>query len=272
MAGTSGHVAPFARRFTARGSAVAVLPVRAGDESVLPAAEQYRLCSTTDELLEQSDVVLVLEDRHAGADHLELVRPLLQAGIPTFVDKPLMPDLATSTELFALAEQHGAVLMSSSSARYADPVERLRRVHQQAGLTSLTMTGTGELWFYGVHLAEMAVAILGTGFETAQSVRDDAGWTARLRHRTGTTVTFALEPAALVKEGFSLAARGPDTFEVSSLTDYGPWYDLLVDDVLTMARARAAPIDPLETLEVMRVLDAVERSAVLTTPATLTDG
>lgn len=261
VAGRSGHVAPFAQRLVRRGCEIAVLPVEATDAEHLDGLLEYTLCRSVEELADGSRAVLVLEDRLDGARHADLARHFLEVRLPVFVDKPLMPGLAVAQELFGLAENCGTPLMSTSSARYALTVRELRRAHAERPLTSLTLSGTGEVWFYGVHLAEIAITVLGCGLETVHSVRDDAGWAVRLRHRSGAVVTLTLESAAGTAEGFGVTARGPGLMGSWALTDYSPWYDLLVDDVLTMARTGRSPVDREETLEVMRLLDAVGRAA-----------
>jgi hypothetical protein len=262
VAGQSGHTAPFARRLVARGATLTVLPVQPGDEAVLlPYGVQHSICSTAADLVGRCDAVLVLEDRGSGSGHEELAGPYLRAGTPVFIDKPLMADLDSAKRVMAAAAASGIPVMSSSSARYAEPVRGLRSIALDTGLATLTVTGPGDLWFYGVHLAEIAVAVLGPGFESVSSCRDERGVTARLRHRSGTAVTFALESAVGVAEGFSVTARSEGVFGSWPLTSYGPWYDLLIDDVVTMAHTRTAPINPAETIEVMKILDAIERSA-----------
>ncbi|MEV1081433.1 Gfo/Idh/MocA family oxidoreductase [Streptomyces sp. NPDC050211] len=51
--------------------------------------------------------------------HPEIVARLLEAGVPTFVDKPLAYELADSERLVALAEQRGVSLAVGFNRRYA---------------------------------------------------------------------------------------------------------------------------------------------------------
>jgi virulence factor len=53
------------------------------------------------------------------AVHPEIVTRLLQAGVPTYVDKPLAYELADSERLVALAEQRGVSLFVGFNRRYA---------------------------------------------------------------------------------------------------------------------------------------------------------
>ncbi|MCP3768570.1 MULTISPECIES: Gfo/Idh/MocA family protein [Streptomyces] len=51
--------------------------------------------------------------------HPEIVTRLLEAGVPTYVDKPLAYELADSTRLVALAEERGTSLAVGFNRRYA---------------------------------------------------------------------------------------------------------------------------------------------------------
>ncbi|MFF8972601.1 Gfo/Idh/MocA family protein [Streptomyces sp. NPDC014995] len=53
------------------------------------------------------------------AAHPEIVARLLEAGVPTYVDKPLAYELADSERLVALAETHGTSLAVGFNRRYA---------------------------------------------------------------------------------------------------------------------------------------------------------
>ncbi|MEV0979043.1 Gfo/Idh/MocA family oxidoreductase [Streptomyces sp. NPDC049915] len=80
----------------------------------LPAAQRHR---DLDALLAQDlDAAFV----HAPTSaHPEIVTRLLQAGVPTYVDKPLAYELADSTRLVELAEQRGVSLTVGFNRRFA---------------------------------------------------------------------------------------------------------------------------------------------------------
>src|SRR5438270_6736312 len=84
------------------------------DELGVPVADR------PEEMLGKIDGVLI--EAVDGSVHLERARPFLQAGVPTFVDKPFATSLAAARELAHLAASHGAPLFSSSSLRYAPEV------------------------------------------------------------------------------------------------------------------------------------------------------
>ncbi|MFJ9903510.1 Gfo/Idh/MocA family protein [Streptomyces sp. NPDC101152] len=87
---------------------------RVGDSLHLPRDHRH---TTLDALLAQHlDAAFV----HAPTvAHPEIVTRLLEAGVPTYVDKPLAHRLADSERLVALAEQHGLSLAVGFNRRFA---------------------------------------------------------------------------------------------------------------------------------------------------------
>jgi virulence factor len=86
----------------------------AGDTHRIALAHRH---DTLDALLDQGlDAVFV----HAPTDHhVEIAERLLQAGIPSYVDKPLAPDLAGAQHLVELAEERQLTLVAGFNRRYA---------------------------------------------------------------------------------------------------------------------------------------------------------
>jgi virulence factor len=87
---------------------------RVGDSLHLPAGQRHR---DLDGLLAQGlDAAFV----HAPtAVHPEIVTRLLEAGVPTYVDKPMAYELADSERLVRLAEERGVSLAVGFNRRYA---------------------------------------------------------------------------------------------------------------------------------------------------------
>ncbi|EYT78037.1 oxidoreductase [Streptomyces sp. Tu 6176] len=87
---------------------------RVGDRLHLPAERRHADLGSL--LAQDLDAAFV----HAPtAVHPEIVTRLLEAGVPTYVDKPLAYELADSARLVALAEERGVGLMVGFNRRYA---------------------------------------------------------------------------------------------------------------------------------------------------------
>ncbi|MFF9815765.1 Gfo/Idh/MocA family protein [Streptomyces sp. NPDC014006] len=87
---------------------------RVADSLHLPAAQRHR---DLDALLAQ-DLAAAFVHAPTSA-HPEIVTRLLQAGVPTYVDKPLAYELADSTRLVELAERRGVSLTVGFNRRFA---------------------------------------------------------------------------------------------------------------------------------------------------------
>lgn len=104
-----------------------------------------------------------------GARHLEHARPLLEAGIPVLVDKPLAASVKDADALIAVAREHGAPLVSCSALRFVPEIAELKAARSTSGeLRHLHIAGPADpdseysgLFFYGVHHVEAALEILG---------------------------------------------------------------------------------------------------------------
>jgi predicted dehydrogenase len=103
-----------------------------------------------------------------GAKHLEHARPLLEAGVPVLIDKPLAASVADAQELIALAARYDAPLLSCSAVRHAPEVSSFTATQDTGALRHLHVTGPADptdqhsgLFFYGIHLVEVALEILG---------------------------------------------------------------------------------------------------------------
>ena len=69
---------------------------------------------------------LILDDINAISLYPLLARPFLEAGIPTFVNRPFATSLAKGREMVETAAQHGTALLSASTWEFTESVGDLR--------------------------------------------------------------------------------------------------------------------------------------------------
>jgi hypothetical protein len=127
-------------------------------------------------LLAKVDVVVL-----ASADgriHLAQAVPVILAGKPLFVDKPVAGSLAEAITIFDLARKHAVPCFSSSALRF-DPGLRGLRQNAQLGPIMGAVTwgpcsyldGVPDLFFYGLHGIEPLFMLMGTGCETVTRIQ-----------------------------------------------------------------------------------------------------
>src|SRR5262245_35950826 len=82
------------------------------------------MVKTIEELCEKVDGVLL--ESVDGRPHLAQARPVIAAGKPLFVDKPVAANLEDVVEIFRLAKEKNVPIWSSSSFRYGKGVAGAR--------------------------------------------------------------------------------------------------------------------------------------------------
>jgi hypothetical protein len=129
------------------------------------------LVDSIDELLTKVDVVLLTSVD--GRPHLAQVTPVLRAGKPVFIDKPMAASLEDVHRIVQLARQTGTPFFSASSSRYHSDIPRLRDspgvgkvTKVQASSAMNTLEFHPDLFFYGIHGVEALYAVMGTGCHT----------------------------------------------------------------------------------------------------------
>ena len=76
-------------------------------------------------LLEKVDVVLL--ESVDGRIHLQEALPVIKAGKPLFIDKPMAGSLVDAIAIYEAAKQHGVPFFSSSSSRFGPSFRELKQ-------------------------------------------------------------------------------------------------------------------------------------------------
>lgn len=120
-------------------------------------------------MIGQVDAVFCVT-RHGGL-HRDLVIPYLEAGIPTFIDKPLAVDPADARAIVSVAQAKGVPFTSFSTVRFSKSTQALaEEAAKLGGVRVGSYTGPasrrnvyGGIIFYAVHSIEMMLMFQGTG-------------------------------------------------------------------------------------------------------------
>lgn len=126
------------------------------------------IVESIDTLLSRVDVVLL--ESVDGRPHLEQVRPVLKAGKPVFVDKPVAGSLADAVELYKLAKEAGVPCFSSSALRFSGGIAGMRHNDKLGPVLGCEARGPcaiephhPDLFWYGIHGVETLFTIMGPG-------------------------------------------------------------------------------------------------------------
>ncbi|GIV78159.1 MAG: hypothetical protein KatS3mg050_2553 [Litorilinea sp.] len=223
-----------------------------------------------EEMLGRVDAVFCVT-RHGGR-HLELVRPFLQAGVPTFIDKPLATTGADARAIVQLAAQSGAPFTSFSTVRFSQDAQRfLATARQLGGVRAGIYTGPatrrnpyGGAIFYAIHSIELMLMTQGTGVEWVHALEgpavDDQG--------NGTVVvlcawpdgaTGTLELTVDAKYAFRATALGREGVHSVTL-DISDCYREGMKRILACLRGGGSPVEPAEMVEAVQIGQAIDLS------------
>jgi len=120
------------------------------------------VCNSLEEVLNGVDLVFIANEATDGSEHLALATPGLQAGIPTFIDRPLAGCVAEARGLLRLARRKQTPLLSCSHLRLLPHVQRFRMRYAE-----LEPIERGSVHGHGPNLpdiadgVELALALIG---------------------------------------------------------------------------------------------------------------
>ena len=182
-------------------------------QAAAAAGQIPHIVRTPEALIGQVDAAVV--DQRHGKEHLPAARPLLEAKIPLFIDKPFCYRRAEGQRFLARAEALGVPVCSFSTlpkqAAYQDFAQKTRRL---GPIQAVVSTGPcdikskwGGVFFYGIHQVDMVLRLLGADVRWAEVQRGaGANHTATLAYRNGCVATLNLVGG--VAPGFHLSAIG----------------------------------------------------------------
>ncbi len=141
------------------------------------------------DVIGQVDAVMIATD--IGAEHVERARPFIEAGVPVFVDKPLV-DNAADLRVFEGWVAEEKPLMSSSCMRYAKEFLPCRLSTHELGQLRFVSITTPKSWErYGIHALEAIYPILGPGFLTVRHCGTSEQNVVHVTHARGVSVVVA---------------------------------------------------------------------------------
>ncbi|WP_025028340.1 Gfo/Idh/MocA family protein [Caldalkalibacillus mannanilyticus] len=207
--------------------------------------------SEIEELIGKVDAVILARDDYE--QHAKMALPLLKAGIPVFIDKPLSLDIHELALLKPYLES--GQLMSCSAMRYARELDGLRKEIDSYGeLLSLQGTVLNSWEKYGIHLLEafqsvtplqpISVQYSGTESVSSISIRLENGTLLQINSIERATKIFQLDCVGTKQHG---------TFHISdnfSMFRRALWH------FIHSVQTHKPEIPANETLTLMRILIA----------------
>lgn len=214
------------------------------------------IVDSIDELLKRVDVVFL--ETNDGRPHLEQVRPVLKAGKPVFIDKPIAGSLEDAVAIFEEARKAKVPVFSASSLRFGKNTLAARN-GALGKIVSCETTSPAhlekthpDLFWYGIHGVESLFTVMGTGCKTVQRSQSADG-------KIVVTGTWADGRTGVFREGdgYKGSAKGEKgEGPVGAYDGYKP----LVEAAVAFFRSGKPPVSEDETLEIYTFMAAADAS------------
>lgn len=205
----------------------------------------------------QVDAVVIPTD--IGHEHVARCRPFVEAGLPIFVDKPLVdnaPDLRT----FCRWVERGTMILSSSCMRYCKEFAPYRTSTRRLGTLRYATITTPKSWErYGIHALEGAYPILGPGFISARNTGTAKRNVVHFKHRNGCDLVVVASEDMYGGLGV-LQLCGTKGFVQVAAADRFAMFKSQLEAFVTYVRTGRRPFPFAETVELMKMVIAGIRS------------
>ncbi len=220
--------------------------------------QQYgvKLYPTIAELCKNVDAIML--ESVDGRPKVRQAIPVIDAGLPLYIDKPMAGSLADVLFIFDYAKNKGVPIFSSSSLRYGKATQAARAgalgkiMHAETFSPASIEVRHPDLFWYGVHGCESLFTVMGPGCETVQRRSTADGKIEVIgKWKGGRTGIFR------EGKGYGGHAKGTEgEGEVGKYDGYAP----LVVEAVRMFQTGNVPVAPQETIEVFAFMEAADES------------
>ena len=187
-------------------------------------------------------------------------------GKPVFVDKPFALRAIDARGIFNVAKKFNVPLFTSSSLRFTGAITRvvtpatrpLVKGAQFQGPAALEATNPGFFW-YGIHPIEMLYTTMGRGCRSVRCVSNDS-----FDLITGVWADGRIGSVHCNRTGnyeyHGLVHFEKNSVHINGQTEEKGFFTCLAETVVEFFRTGQAPIDPEETIELIRFIECANES------------
>lgn len=218
-----------------------------------------RVTARFDEAVADCDAIMI--EINDPAYHLEYFKQCAGLGKPLFLDKPMADTLPNAGKIAKLAKDQQLRMFSASSLRFTPQLkEACGKVPAPLfagayGPLGQAPAGSSVVW-YGVHTYEMLERIMGPGATRVFARNHPSGVVVQVEYPNGRYGLIELTKDAFVYGGCLRTKEAAAPYVVDMARAYS-------DELVEVAKFFAGGNSPValdDTLEIMRLFDATERS------------
>jgi len=213
------------------------------------------IVDSIDELLKRVDAVLLLSID--GRSHLDQVRPVLKAGKPVFVDKPIAGSLRDAATIVAEAKAAGVPMFSSSALRFGQNTQAARNLslgrirHCETHCPTPLEPTHPDLFWYGIHGVESLFTVMGPGCLSVTRTTEDGKIKVVGNWQGGRTGVY--------REGKGYGGRAVGDKGEGPVGSFGGYEPLMIE-VAKFLRSGRPPVSAEETIELFAFMEAADES------------
>ncbi len=223
-------------------------------------AEHVAKCSLIPNVVEdptdvigEVDAVIIATD--IGSEHVERARPFVEAGLPIFVDKPMV-DNPADLKVFNDWMAEGRHILSSSSMRYVKEFTPYRLSTHNLGEVRYASITTAKKWeTYGIHALEAIYPIVGPGFVSARNTGSCERNVVHFKHERGIDVVAVASKDMFGAFGV-LTLCGTHGHDQLAIKDHFYSFKAQLERFVDYLRTGRRPFPYAETEELMRMVIA----------------
>ena len=218
-----------------------------------------KIVDSIDALIKEVDVVFL--ESNDGRPHLEQVIPVLKAGKPVFIDKPIAGSLTDAVAIFELSKKYKVPLFSSSSLRFSEGAQALRngKIGDITGCDayspcSLEKTHP-DLFWYGIHGVETLFTVMGAGCKSVtRTSTKNVDLVAGIWEGSRIGTFRGIRAGGRGYGGTAFGSKG-----IAAVGKYGGYRPLLVE-IVKFFNTGVVPVSEQETLEIYAFMEAADES------------
>mgnify|MGYP002844928045 FL=1 len=215
-----------------------------------------KLYPTIEAMCGKVDAVLL--ESVDGRPHLKQAKPVIEAGLPLFIDKPVAGSLKDAIAIFDLAQKRKVPMFTSSSLRFAKGTLAVR----EGSIGKVTYCETHspcslephhpDLFWYGIHGVESLFTTLGPGCISVRRGKTEDGKIKVTGKWTGDRTGVYREGKGF--GGKAVGSKGES--EVGKFDGYPP----LIREIVAFLKTGDAPVTPEESIAIYAFMEAADES------------
>jgi predicted dehydrogenase len=218
-----------------------------------------RVTTKFDEAVANCDAIMI--EINDAAYHWEYFNKCASLGKIMFLDKPLADTIQNGKKIYDLIKNKNLKVFSSSSLRFVPQLIKACNEVPSPVYASIfgplgdAPAGSGIIW-YGVHTFEMLQRAMGRGAKSLFAYKNADGVTAVVKYPGNRSAVVELRNDGWVYGGVLRMVESGTSYFV----DMGRAYTDLLIEIEAFFRTGKPPVEMDDTLEVMAMLDATEKS------------